>query len=160
MIRPFHPADQETLVRLFCDNLRAQPDYISHGELQMGLSADGRTLAADAAAKWRRYLERHLADADSRVMVAERDGAIAGMVIFGTETDHDSPYGVIYDLLVVSEARGEGIGSTLMEHALETLHAQGIADVYLESGVRNAGAHHFFERLGFGHVSNIYRLRR
>ncbi len=159
MIRPIHPADQETLVRLFCDNLRAQPDYISHVEMQMGLSADGTTLAPDAEAKWRRYLERHLADADSRVRVAERDGVIAGMVIFGVEADHDAPYGVIYDLLVAPGARGGGVGAALLEYAIEALAAQGIADIYLESGVGNHTAHAFFERRGFGHVSNIYRLK-
>ena len=66
---------------------------------------------------------------------------------------------MLCDLLVLPESRSHGIGAALMQRDFEWFRQKGINDLYLESGRDNHHAHAFFERRGFEHVSNIYKLR-
>ena len=82
---------------------------------------------------------------------------LAGFIIFGTRDDGAAPYGVIYDLGVLPELRKKGTGSLLVRTALDALREQGVEACYLESGVNNHSAHHFFEQFGFRQVSCVFR---
>ena len=42
--------------------------------------------------------------------------------------------------------------------AIDWLRSRGVKDIYLESGKDNHAAHRFFEKRGFAHVSEIYKL--
>lgn len=42
--------------------------------------------------------------------------------------------------------------------AIDWLHSKGIRDIFLESGKDNHAAHCYFEKRGFVHVSEIYKL--
>lgn len=157
-IRIYHPSDRDKLVELFAHTLETNASYISHGEIQMGLSHDGLTLTPDFKEKWIKYLERQNSEHQTFVYVCEVDASVAGFVIFGIEEDADLPYGVIYDIVVTDKLKGTGAADKLYQYAIDYFKSANINDCYIESGLNNHRAHRFFERRGFSHVSNIYRL--
>ncbi|MDR1055521.1 MAG: GNAT family N-acetyltransferase [Prevotellaceae bacterium] len=158
-IRKYDVSDQDRLVGMFALNLKTNKSYISHGEIQMGLLyGDGQTLALDFKEKWQRYLNRHHDNPQSFIYVIEDDRIVVGFVIFGIEDDYDKDYGIIYDILLADDYRGKGAGDKLFQTAIEVLKDKGINNCYLESGLSNHSAHAFFEKKGFKHISNIYRL--
>ncbi len=80
------------------------------------------------------------------------DGALVGFAMFGLEQgDYEQTVtrGVVHDIFVVSERRGEGIGSALLARAEEGLAGFG-ADVFsLEAMATNDDARRFYERHGY-----------
>jgi ribosomal protein S18 acetylase RimI-like enzyme len=159
MIREYNKDDKAMLCEFFANILEEHKDYISHGELQMGIAVDSGVLAPDFREKWAEYLDRQMAIAENRILLNEDDGLLNGFIIFGITDDGDAPFGMIFDLAVTPECRGKHIGQSLVEKAMEYFKQSNIKGCYLESGVNNHSAHHFFERHGFAHVSNIYRLK-
>ena len=81
-----------------------------------------------------------------------------GFVVADIEEDGDAPYGMVCDVLVKEDYRGHGTGDALLQTAIGWLRGQGVRDIYLESGKDNHAAHRFFEKRGFHHVSNIFKL--
>ena len=65
---------------------------------------------------------------------------------------------LVSNIMVNPQCRGQGLGDTLLQTAISWLRSKGIRDIYLESGKDNHNAHRFFEKRGFIHVSEIYRL--
>ncbi len=57
--------------------------------------------------------------------------------------------GYICDLVVDQEHRGSGIGTTLVERAVEIARQRGCRRVELDSGFHRTAAHQFYERRGF-----------
>jgi GNAT superfamily N-acetyltransferase len=63
--------------------------------------------------------------------------------------------------LVVSEAlQGRGIGRTLMDHAEKWAAERGCRIVHLRSNLKRAGAHAFYERLGYEHFKTQKAFRK
>lgn len=87
------------------------------------------------------------------VLVAERDGIVAGYSYAGLEgTDYMSlrgPAGVVYDIAVDPSARRVGVGTTLLDATLAALEARGAPRVVLSTAVGNAAAQRLFRRAGF-----------
>jgi len=160
-------ADADTLADLFLSHIAANPAYISHGEMQMGVGdgefVNGELVAApapDAREKWMRYILEHIED-DSFAEVWKAvtpDGRIVGFAVADIEEDGDAPFGMVCDVLVKEECRGKGTGQALLETAVEWLRGRGVSGIYLESGKNNHAAHRFFEKRGFRHISEIYKL--
>jgi ribosomal protein S18 acetylase RimI-like enzyme len=80
------------------------------------------------------------------------DGHAAGFVMFHVETgffEMDATRGVIDNVYVVPDARGEGVGSALLDHAEARLRDRG-ADVFaVEALWDNEGARRLYERRGY-----------
>lgn len=76
---------------------------------------------------------------------AEDDNGVVGVILGG----HDGRRGFIYHTCVASENRYNGIGTRLVNAALEALRAEGISKVALVVFARNEGGNAFWERLGF-----------
>lgn len=162
-------ADAELLQQSFINHINAHPEYISHGEIQMGVgvathTADGSFAgkpSPNASAMWHKYITEKLTSDDAAVFVAEdENGKLLGFSVIDIEEDGADPFGMLCDLLVLPESRSQGIGAALMQHDFEWFYQKGIHDIYLESGRDNHSAHAFFERRGFEHVSNIYKLNK
>ena len=159
-------ADAPALADLFLGHIAAHTEYISHGEIQMGVGEgvirDGALEArpaADAREKWLRYIHAHLEDGTlAQVWKAVDEGRIVGFAVADIEEDGDFPFGMVCDVLVREECRGKGVGDALLQSAIGWLRSRGIKDIYLESGKNNHAAHRFFEKRGFTHVSEIYKL--
>lgn len=166
-ILPALPADAPALANLFIGHITAHPEYISHGEIQMGVGEgfvqDGCFItrpAPDAREKWMRYILSHMEDDSfARVWKAEApDGSLVGFCVADIEEDGDAPFGMVCDVLVQSGCRGGGVGNALLQTAIGWLRSQGVSGIYLESGRHNEAAHRFFEKRGFIHLSEIYKL--
>lgn len=158
MIREYRESDRNNLCNFFCSIIEEHKEYISHGEIQMGLAIDEHTLSPDYKQVWLCYLDRQVEDSAVEILVYELSDKIEGFIIFGTENDSAAPYGVVFDMGVNKRLRGEHIGSTLIHEALFSLKRQGVKSVYLESGVKNHSAHGFFESFDFKHISNIFKV--
>lgn len=160
-------ADSKALADFFIGHITAHPEYISHGEIQMGVGegkiVDGVLVARpapDAREKWMKYILEHIEnDSFAQVWKAVApDGAIVGFCVADIEEDGDAPFGMVCDILVNPDYRGHGTGQALLNTAISWLRSRGINDIYLESGKDNHSAHRFFEKRGFSHVSEIYKL--
>lgn len=158
--------DAPALADIFLSHITAHPEYISHGEVQMGVGVCScrngvwQTMPApDAREKWMRYISSHIRSrAYAQVWTAWEGKEIMGFCVADIESDGDAPFGVVCDLLVNPAARGRGLGDKLLKTAIAWLKAKKVAGIYLESGKNNHGAHRFFEKRGFSHISEIYKL--
>lgn len=156
--------DIEELVEIFWSNIEAAPQYISHGEMQMGVATAPETLASNGKEVWRKYISQKIAEGNenvqlpSSVIVYRNNGKIAAFCVLAVLEDGCNPYGVICDMLVIPQMRGTGLGKELLVKAKEWFKEHGICDVYLESGLNNHSAHAFFRKYGFREVSHIFKL--
>lgn len=157
-------SDIAILAEMFWENLLKNRNYISHGEIQMGVADSDGNPAADGKEKWIRYItgkmDREKAQLPAAIFVYKKENAIQAFCVLEVEADGDKPYGVICDLLVLESLRGQGIGKHMFERIMDWFRLQGIEEVYLESGVNNHAAHVFFDKMGFAKVSHIFKLRR
>ena len=99
------------------------------------------------------FLGSQLREPNIIVLVAEREGAVAGYTYSGLEgIDYMSlrgPAGVLYDIVVDPEHRRQGIGRILLDATLNALKAKGAPRVVLSTAERNADAQRLFDRAGF-----------
>jgi len=95
----------------------------------------------DTQAGIKRYLSRN----PDTCFVAEDEGEIVGTILSG----HDGRRGLIFHLAVKALDRQRGIGSTLLEHAIEALKDEGISKVYAIVYRSNALGNAFWEKRGF-----------
>ena len=157
--------DSDILCDMFLRHITAHPEYISHGEMQMGvahgtMTDDGLVAEVSPQARhyWMKYIKGNLSDEDSVVYKAVDDMRVVGFCVASIMQDGGEPFGMICDVLVDEICRGEGIGTALLGSALEWLRSRNISDIYLESGLNNHSSHTYFMRQGFVKVSEIYKL--
>lgn len=136
----------------------ADTRYISHGEIQTGLSEDGARWAANVGDL---YLEDFLElGTDRDLLVATRtDGAVVGILILAWEETPRRRFAVLEDMAVDPAMRSAGIGEALLTHAEARARERGIDWLFLESGIDNHGAHRFFERHEFKALSHVFAKR-
>ena len=88
--------------------------------------------------------------------VSEENGKIVGTIIAG----NDGRRGYIYHTAVLPDFRGRGIGSKLVESAMEALKSLGINKAALVVFSKNTDGNAFWEKLGFTERNDlIYRDR-
>lgn len=163
-IKPATVSDKEALADLFYAHLSENVEYISHGEMQMGIGHlvfNGKEyvpqLDADTRHLWLTYIVEHMTAEGMAVYKAEDStGALLGFCVMETDSDGGAPFGVLCDILVNAEARGRGVGGRLFSAAEVWFKSRNLKDVYLESGKNNHNAHNFFIRRGFMKVSEVY----
>ena len=93
----------------------------------------------------REGIARYLARNPNTVFAAEEDGKLAGVILCG----HDGRRGFIQHMSVDPAYRRRGIGTRLVNRALDALRAEQIHKVALVAFRKNAGGNAFWERLGF-----------
>lgn len=159
--------DASAMCDIFLAHISAHTEYISHGEIQMGVGTgyfkDGEFItgvASEARTAWMKYITGNLADQDGAAVykAVDEDGHILGFCVTEIMEDGADPFAMVCDVLVKEECRTKGVGSALLDTAIGWLHSKGIYEIYLESGLRNHAAHEYFMRRGFKKVSEIYKL--
>jgi GNAT superfamily N-acetyltransferase len=139
------------------------PEYISHSELQ-----GPRALSPD---RWCDGLPEILHEeieprliqteagvpgpASQPILTAERDGAVVGLSFVTFAGTAGVPFAIVEDLIVIPEMRSGGIGKAILDWIAAEARTRNISRLFLESGVHNEHAHHFFEREGFQTVSVV-----
>jgi GNAT superfamily N-acetyltransferase len=154
-------AQARRLARIFAQNITTS--YISHSELQ-GFRAISPGRWSDDIAQ---QLEADVVSRVSNPLDAPDDGqttlAVA-LIVDAIETgvflvtfarNSARPFAVLEDMVVLPAARSHGYGSQFLKWIDKECAARGISRMFLESGIENDHAHHFFEREGFQKVSVV-----
>jgi ribosomal protein S18 acetylase RimI-like enzyme len=99
------------------------------------------------------FLATQLADPDVVILVAESHDGVLGYAYAGIEgVDYVAlrgPAGVLHDLVVDPNYRGQGIGRRLLDAVVAALAARNAPRVVLSTAERNEAAQRLFERAGF-----------
>jgi GNAT superfamily N-acetyltransferase len=151
---PSGSEDRAQVAAFLAQTLSEEPAYISHGEIQWGLSSDGRHWARDLAAR----LSEDLAELDeSRSLLAAcEEKRIVGAAVIAWSAGARISYGAIEDLAVAAAFRSQGLGAAMVA-AIETeARRRGAAWLFLESGLDNHRAHAFFGRQDYKPLSKVF----
>ncbi|HYE58833.1 MAG TPA: GNAT family N-acetyltransferase [Rhodothermales bacterium] len=143
-IRPAGSSDLPALGRLGALLVRLHHDF----DPERFIAATDETERAYGS-----WLGGRIGAPDAVILVAERDGEVVGYAYGGIEgTDYltlRGPAGVLYDLMVDPDHRGEGVGRALLKAALSALEARGTPRAVLVTAHRNVSAQRLFVRAGF-----------
>jgi GNAT superfamily N-acetyltransferase len=104
---------------------------------------------------------RRLAARDvDRVFVAQVEGRVVGFagVTYAWLFHADLPTARLMSIVVDEGCRGQGIGRRLVEASTEQARAWGCNRLELTSRLERAGAHSFYESVGFSHVSKKFQM--
>jgi len=117
-------------------------DYDAVYALWRGTPGIGLNDIDDSREGIARYLKRN----PNACFVAEAEnGSVSGVIMCG----HDGRRGFIYHTRVADEYRRNGVGTRLVEAALDALKAEGITKAALVVFGSNAGGNAFWEHMGF-----------
>ena len=148
------PAERADAARFFARTVGLDTAYISHGEMQMGLSLDGKTWAPDLEV---RFLEDVAKKDDNRNIAVARNNRgiiVAAAIVYWEQTDRAS-FGVLEDLAVEPPLRSAGLGARMSDFIDAEAKKRGCRWLFLESGKDNTGAHAFFARQGYDEISRV-----
>ena len=110
--------DIKELTKLFISNLIESPHYISHGEMQMGIAIGPGLLNENAADNWEKYIddkiERMSNQQTANVLVYKNNGNIDAFFVADVANDGADDFGVICDMYVKKEIRGNGMGKEMI----------------------------------------------
>jgi GNAT superfamily N-acetyltransferase len=150
--------DHRALAEFFCRNV--DPPYISHSELQFGRAlAIGEWNPALLEMVLNELKEKgHGGLTDGRLNAVVRgslNGECALLSIVAIDLSVPIPFAVIEDVVVAREARGAGLGTAYLQWLESVASELGVKRIFLESGLGNDKAHHFFEHAGFRQCSMV-----
>jgi putative acetyltransferase len=108
---------------------------------------------ADSRPAIERYLERNPA---MSFIARGPDGALAGAVLCG----HDGRRGFLHHLAVRAGSRGQGIGTTLVQHCLAALRAAGIDKCHLFVFHQNETGKAFWSKIGWNERKTLFIMSK
>ena len=100
----------------------------------------------------RQFLGDRLTRNESIVLVAENDGgaAVGFVQLYPTFSSIlAAPMYVLSDLFVIPEFRRRGVGTLLLQSAMETARAAGVDRLELTTAIANVSAQRLYESLGW-----------
>ncbi|MGW6543032.1 N-acetyltransferase family protein [Streptomyces massasporeus] len=106
----------------------------------------------DDLAPYLSALERLSADPNQRLVVAVRESRVVGtlqLTIIPGLSRRGATRSIIEGVRIHADERGSGLGTELIEWAIEESRGQGCQLVQLTSDKTRSDAHRFYERLGF-----------
>lgn len=133
-VREARAGDLEAMVALLDVLFSAEPEFVPDRAAQL------------------RGLTQILADpAIGTLLIAERRGAVVGMVnlLYTVSTALGAPAALLEDVVVRAEERGRGVGGALLNAAVETARRRGCARITLHADAGNVAAQRFYRRAGF-----------
>ena len=132
--------------------------YISHSELMWGRAATPSEWCPDLAGFLRRELSARVENgstASQRVARYLVDGELIGVAFLEFHRDAPIPFGVLEDIVIARDKRNTGYGRDFLNWITEQMREQGLRRIFLESGLGNDDAHHWFVNHGFEQVSIV-----
>ncbi|MEU3522913.1 GNAT family N-acetyltransferase [Streptomyces sp. NPDC038707] len=106
----------------------------------------------DDLTPYRAALARLVADPNQHLVVAVREGRVIGtlqLTIIPGLSHQGATRALIEAVRIHADERGSGLGSHLIEWAVDTARRLGCRMVQLTSDKTRTDAHRFYERLGF-----------
>lgn len=116
-------------------------DYENVRRLWMSTPGMGLNDVDDSEAGIGRFLMRN----PNTCFIAVNGDEVAGVILSG----HDGRRGYVYHTAVAAKERNLGIGSTLVQKAMDALENEGISKVALVVFDRNETGNKFWEKRGF-----------
>lgn len=103
-------------------------------------------------------LQRIVADGRAAVVVAANGDEIIGLCTVHLRTSITSHADIaqITSMVVSELARGRGAGRLLVEEAESWARRHGVVRMVVTTALHRAGAHAFYERLGYEHTGRRY----
>ena len=103
-------------------------------------------------------LERLLARDDQKIVIAEGEGRVLGMLALHVfpVLAYDRDLAMIMALVITEPARGLGVGRALIDRAEAVGKSLGASRLMVTTHNRRADAHAFYERLGFEFTGRRY----
>jgi GNAT superfamily N-acetyltransferase len=103
-------------------------------------------------------LARLAADPRAAVLLAERAGQTVGLITVHLRDGihQETPVAQLTALVVAEAARGSGVGRELVAAAEAWARRHGAARIVVTTALHRAGAHEFYERLGYAHTGRRY----
>lgn len=91
------------------------------------------------------------------ILVARQDDQVVGMVnlLYTVSTALGDRVALLEDMVVSPDARGSGIGSRLLEQAIQSARSEGCKRITLLTDRTNESAQRFYQKHGFGFSSMI-----
>ena len=127
-------------------------DYDTIYALWLSCKGMGMNSVDDSREGVKRFLDRN----PQTCLCAEEDGVMLGVIMAG----NDGRCGYIYHTAVLPEYRGRGIGTILVERAVEELAILGLSKVALSVFEGNEAGNAFWEKCGFAQRTNMnYRKK-
>jgi ribosomal protein S18 acetylase RimI-like enzyme len=159
---PSHPDCDDGRVSDIAIRRATADDIPAIVEMLLEGTVDTSRESPDDLTPYRRAFADVHADPNQLLMVAERNGQVIGtlqLTIIPGLSRAGSSRGQIEAVRVAEAARGSGLGSVLMEWAIEESRRRGCRLVQLTSDVQRTDAHRFYERLGFTGSHVGYKLK-
>jgi GNAT superfamily N-acetyltransferase len=144
-IRRAEAADVESIVRMIADD-------------QLGATRD----SPDDLTPYQRAFDQISADPNQFLVVADDDGRAVGtlqLTLIPGMARGGALRGQIEAVRVHADARGRGLGATMIQWAIDESRRRGCALVQLTSDNARAGAHRIYERLGFTPSHTGFKLK-
>ncbi|PXX46097.1 ribosomal protein S18 acetylase RimI-like enzyme [Hungatella effluvii] len=116
-------------------------DYENVRRLWMSTPGMGLNDVDDSEAGIGRFLMRN----PNTCFIAVNGDEVAGVILSG----HDGRRGYVYHTAVAAKERNRGIGSALVQKAMDALENEGISKVALVVFDRNETGNKFWEKRGF-----------
>ncbi len=118
----------------------------------------------DAPEKWREWFLEMVSDEEVVCLVAESEAEGPVGYLLAKITDRPSVLverkcGSVFDLFVLPEHRGRGVGSGLLREAASRLRSKGAETLSLSVAAGNVSAVRFYERLGMRVVQHSMFMR-
>ncbi|MFI8888877.1 GNAT family N-acetyltransferase [Streptomyces paradoxus] len=116
----------------------------------------------DDLAPYLAALERLSADPNQRLVVAVRQGRVVGtlqLTIIPGLSRRGATRSIIEGVRIHADERGSGLGTQLIEWAVDASRRQGCQLVQLTSDRTRTDAHRFYERLGFTASHTGFKLQ-
>lgn len=111
-----------------------------------------RRESPDDPAPYRAAFDRLARDPNQRLVVAVRDGRTVGtlqLTVIPGLSRRGATRSLIEAVRIHADERGGGLGSQLIEWAIDESRREGCVLVQLTSDATRTDAHRFYERLGF-----------
>lgn len=144
ILRPYRPSDRAAVAGLLLELNRHEN----------AISGESRT-DVETAQIGAIEAEEMLAGGDTAVVLAERDGEVAGLLIWYVATGESyvfetlRRYGKVDALVVAARHRGQGIGNLLLAEAERLTRERGLSRMMLHVIEGNDGAAEAYRKFGF-----------
>ncbi|WP_375429308.1 GNAT family N-acetyltransferase [uncultured Sphingomonas sp.] len=125
------------------------------------MSAGRETPEPPLAPAYRTAFDEIVSDPRQLPLVVEEEGRLVGYLqlsLIPGLSFRGMKRGLIESVRIASDRRGKGLGAAFIAHAVERARVNGCRLVQLTSTNERAGAHRFYERLGFEATHTGYKL--